>query len=181
MLGLVEPHMTGMGGDLFALVWSAADSRLYGLNASGRSGSGMTREVLLERGRERVPGRGAEAITVPGALSGWAALLDRFGSLSLKDALAPSIALAENGFPVSPIIAGDWLGAEDIWMDGQSEGARKARDSFVNTYLPDGRSPRAGQWFQNPELASTYRSISEEGIDVFYGGAIGQRGGGLGE
>ncbi len=175
MLGLVEPHMTGMGGDLFALVWSAADSRLYGLNASGRSGSGMTREVLLQRGRDRVPGLGAESITVPGALSGWAALLDRFGSISLTEALSPAIAVADDGFPVSPIIASDWLGAEDIWTGSSSDDVRSARESFVNTYLPGGRSPKAGDWFQNPELASTYRVVGENGIGVFYGGAIGQR------
>src|SRR5688572_31708631 len=88
VLAVVEPHMTGIGGDLFAMVWSARDKNLHGLNASGRSGSLMTRETLAARGRTRVS-QGIEAVTVPGALSGWVALLERFGTLSLAQALAP--------------------------------------------------------------------------------------------
>ncbi|HEV8612926.1 MAG TPA: gamma-glutamyltransferase, partial [Gemmatimonadales bacterium] len=94
VLNLVEPHMTGIGGDMFALFWSAKDKQLVALNASGHSGSLMTREELERRGHSSVPLYGAEPITVPGALSGWAALLERYGTLSLAQALAPAIRLA---------------------------------------------------------------------------------------
>lgn len=173
VLGLVEPHMTGMGGDMFALVWWSAQNELYGLNGSGRSGSRMTREELVARGRDRVPGRGPEAVTVPGAVAGWDALLQRFGTLSLAEALAPAIQLAEQGFPVSPIIANQWAGAEDLWL-GQDPHSQALRQSFAEVYLPDGQAPRAGQWFRNPDLASSYTAIATRGIEEFYGGSLGQ-------
>src|SRR5687767_13086509 len=109
VLAVVEPNMTGIGGDLFAMVWSAKDKTLHGLNASGRSGSLMTRETLVSRKRTRVS-QGIEAVTVPGSLSGWAALLEKYGTLTLAQALAPAIAIADAGFPVTPIIANGWAG-----------------------------------------------------------------------
>ncbi|HEV8149008.1 MAG TPA: gamma-glutamyltransferase, partial [Gemmatimonadales bacterium] len=167
VLNLVEPHMTGIGGDMFALFWSARDKKLVGLNASGRSGSLMTREELAKRGHPTVPLFGAEPITVPGALSGWAALLERYGTLSLAQALAPAIRLAEEGFPVSPVIAGQWAAAVDRLA--QDEGARA-------TFLIDGkRAPRAGEWFSNPDLAASFRLIAAEGPAVLYGGTLGRR------
>jgi len=166
VLNLVEPHMTGIGGDMFALLWSARERKLVSLNASGHSGSLMTREELLRRGRDRMPLFGAEPVTVPGALSGWAALLERYGTLSLAQALAPAIRLAEEGFPVSPIIAGQW--AEAVERLAQDEGARA-------TYLIDGkRSPHAGEWFRNPDLAASFRMIAEGGPKVLYGGPLGR-------
>lgn len=167
VLNVVEPHMTGMGGDVFALFWSAAEGRLVGLNASGRAGALMTREALLERGHEEMPGGGAEVVTVPGALSGWAALLERYGTITLADALEPAIRIAEDGFPVSPIIAGQW--ADQVDKLGEDEGARA-------TYLIDGgRAPRAGEWFRNPDLARTFRLIAEQGTGALYGGELGRR------
>jgi gamma-glutamyltranspeptidase/glutathione hydrolase len=167
VLNLVEPHMTGVGGDMFALFWSARERRLVALNASGRSGSLMTREELVRRGRDRVPLFGPEPITVPGALSGWAALLEQYGTLTLAQALAPAIRLAEEGFPVSPIIAGQW--AEVVERLARDEGAR-------NTFLLEGkRAPRAGEWFRNPDLAASFRMIAAGGPTVLYGGALGQR------
>lgn len=166
VLTVVEPHMTGLGGDMFAMVWSAAEGRLYGLNGSGRSGSGMTREALLEAGRERIPTRGVQAITVPGALSGWAALLERFGTISLAEAMAPAIRLAEGGFPVSPIIADDW--AAEAELLARDPGARA-------TFLPDGKPPAAGDWFRNPDYAATLRAIARSGPGELYGGALGRR------
>jgi len=167
VIALVEPHMTGIGGDMFALVWSAKEHRLVGLNASGRSGSGMTREALLARGRTEVPTDGAEPITVPGALSGWAALLERYGTITLAQALAPAIRLAEEGFPVSPIIARQW--GEEIERLKRDDGARA-------TFLIDGaRAPRAGEWFRNPDLARSFRAIAQNGPAELYGGALGQR------
>jgi gamma-glutamyltranspeptidase/glutathione hydrolase len=166
MLNLVEPHMTGLGGDLFALLWIEAEGRPVGLNASGRSGSLMTREALLAGGYEAVPIHGAEPITVPGALSGWAALLERYGTIALAEALEPTIRLAERGFPVSPIIAAQWAAEEEKLKS--DEGARA-------TYLVNGeRAPRAGEWFRNPDLASTLRKIAARGPAELYGGELGR-------
>jgi gamma-glutamyltranspeptidase/glutathione hydrolase len=165
VLSVVEPHMTGIGGDLFAIIWSAKDRKLYGLNASGRSGSLMTREELVKRGRRGIAG--VEAITVPGALSGWQTLLQRFGTLKLADALSPAIQYADQGFPVTPIIASDW-------EDGV---AKLKRDpGAAATYLLAGeRAPKAGEWFRNPDYAKTLRAIAAGGTNVFYKGEIGAR------
>jgi gamma-glutamyltranspeptidase/glutathione hydrolase len=166
VLNLVEPHMTGIGGDMFAILWSAREKRLVGLNASGRSGSLMTRAELVKRGRDRVPLFGPEPITVPGALSGWAALLEKYGTISLAEALAPAIRLAEEGFPVTPIIAGQW--AEETERLQRDPGAR-------TTLLVEGsRAPRPGEWFRNPDLARTFRRIAREGAGVLYGGGLGR-------
>lgn len=167
VLNLVEPHMTGIGGDLFALVWLANENRLIGLNASGRSGSRMTREAVLADGNDGVPVRGAKAITVPGALAGWAALLERYGTLSLAEALQPVIELAEDGFPVSPIIASQWAAQVEVL---------RADAGAAATFLIDGRrAPRSGEWFRNPDLAATFRSIARSGPGALYGGQLGRR------
>jgi gamma-glutamyltranspeptidase/glutathione hydrolase len=167
VLNLVEPHPPGVGGDLDALYGSAREQKLVAHNASGRSGSLRTREELLRRGHTTMPVFGAEPITVPGALSGWAALLERYGTLSLAEALAPAIRLAEAGFPVSPIIAGQW--SEAVELLARDEGARA-------TYLVNGtRAPTAGEWFRNPDLAASFQQIAREGPAVFYGGALGRK------
>jgi len=167
VLTVVEPYMTGIGGDLFAIVWSAEEATLSGLNASGRSGSRMTRDVLVRRGHERVPLFGAEPITVPGTISGWAALLERYGTISLADALAPAIRIAEEGFPVTPIIASDWAAEAERLRD--DVGAR-------STFLIDGeRGPAAGEWFRNPDFAGTLRDIARNGPAHLYGGALGRQ------
>lgn len=167
VLNLVEPHMTGLGGDMFALLWSAKDKKLVALNASGRAGAGMTREALVGRGRKEIPIDGAEPITVPGALSGWAELLRRYGTITLAQALEPAIQLAENGFPVSPIIASQW--AAEVERLKKDEGARAL-------FLIDGtRAPKPGEWFRNPDLASSLRAIAKGGPAVLYGGPLGQR------
>ncbi len=167
VLNVVEPHMTGIGGDMFAIVWVAREHRLVGLNASGRSGSLLTREELVRRGHRTMPQTGAETITVPGALSGWAALLERYGTITLADALAPAIGLAEEGFPLTPVIARDWA----------AEVAKLARDPGARaTFLVNGaRAPRAGEWFRNPEIAASFRTIAREGPAAFYGGELGRR------
>ncbi len=165
VLCLVEPHMTGIGGDVFAIYWSAAEERLTGLNASGRSGSLMTREALMERGLDRVPGSGLEAVTVPGAISGWAALLERFGTVTLEEALQPVIRLAAEGFPVSPIIARQWANQTRKLL--RDEGSR-------NTWLIAGeRAPQEGEIFRNPDLSATFRRLAAEGPEVMYGGKLG--------
>ena len=165
VLAVVEPHMTSMGGDLFAMVWSATDKNLYGLNASGRSGSLMTRETLAKRGRTEIS-QGVEAITVPGALSGWAALLEKHGTISLAQALGPAIRIADEGFPVSPIIADNW--AEEVELLERDPGA-------AATLLLDGsRAPRAGEWFRNADLAATLHDVAKNGARHLYGGPLGQ-------
>jgi gamma-glutamyltranspeptidase/glutathione hydrolase len=167
VLNVVEPHMTGMGGDVFALFWSAREERLRGLDASGRAGSLATPDTILALGLDDVPYRGAGAVTVPGALSGWAALLEEYGTLSLAQALAPAIDIAENGFPVSPIIATQWKGNVRILV--QDPGAR-------DTYLIGGeRAPEAGEWFRNPDIAASFRMVAREGPGALYGGALGAR------
>ncbi len=166
VLNVVEPHMTGMGGDMFAILWSADEQRLMGLDASGRAGSLISPEVLRERGFERMPGSGPEAITVPGALSGWAALLGRYGTLSLAEALAPAIRIAEEGFPVTPIIARQW----------RAQREKLSRDPGASaTYLIDGKGPAAGEWRTNRDLAATFRTVAVEGPGAFYGGELGRR------
>ncbi|MBN4080923.1 gamma-glutamyltransferase [Caldithrix abyssi] len=165
VLNVVEPYMTGLGGDMFAILWSAREERLVGINASGRSGSLMTREEILPHGG--LPPRGAKSITMPGALSGWAALLERHGTLTLAEALAPAIALAEEGFPVSDVIAAEWA----IFT-----GTLKRDPGARATFLFDGkRTPRVGEWFSNPDFAATLRTIAQEGPEVFYGGTMGRR------
>ena len=96
--------MTGVGGDMFVLMWSAKEKKLVALNASGRAGSLMTREELVKRGRTRIP-RGIETVTVPGALAGWDALLKKYGTMTLAQVLEPAIGYAENGFVVTPVIS----------------------------------------------------------------------------
>jgi len=164
VLNVTEPYMTGIGGDMFALAWVADEGRLVGLDASGRSGSKTSAEELRAAGEDQVPYRGPRSITVPGALSGWSALVSRYGSMSLAGVLQPAIRIAEEGFPVSPIIARDWQNTVDVLR--QDEGA-------AATFLIDDEAPRAGQWFRNPDLARTFRRIAEGGPQVLYGGALG--------
>ena len=167
VLNLTEPHMTGIGGDMFAILWSERKQRLVGMNSAGHAGSLMTREELIRRGHDAVPSSGPESVTVPGALAGWAALIDRFGKLTLAEVLQPAIRLAEEGFPVSPIIARDWSGSVE----------KLSRNSGATAiFLVEGRrAPKAGEWFRNPELASTFQQIADYGPSVFYEGALGRR------
>src|SRR5215467_5107878 len=163
VLAVVEPMMTGIGGDMFALAWSAKEKRLVALNASGRAGSLMTREELVKRGRTRIQ-RGAESVTVPGALGGWDALLKKYGTITLAQAVEPAIGYAENGFPVTPVIANDW----NQPILGRDEGAKA-------TFLIEGQPPKAGQWFHNPDLAASLRLVAKEGAATMYGGTLGQK------
>jgi gamma-glutamyltranspeptidase/glutathione hydrolase len=170
VLSVVEPMMTGIGGDMFAIVWSAKEKRLVALNASGRAGALMTRDELLRRGRTQITGRSAESITVPGALAGWQALLQRYGTITLAQALQPAIRYADQGFPVTPVISEDWDGAASVLA--RDEGARA---TFL---IEDGatwRAPRTGEWFRNPDYARTLREIASGGPKVFYGGSLGEQ------
>ncbi len=167
VLSVTEPMMTGIGGDVFAIVWLADEERLVGLNSSGRSGSLMTREILIERGHQSVPSTGPESVTVPGALSGWAELLKIHGTISLRAALRPAIAIARSGFPVSPRIARFWKEREeDLKQD------EVTRATFL---LKGGKAPAAGEWFANPDYAETLESIAAKGPEVFYKGELADR------
>jgi gamma-glutamyltranspeptidase/glutathione hydrolase len=165
VLSVTEPHMTGIGGDMFALVWLAREGKLVALNASGRAGSLMTRDALAARGFTSGTQQGVMSITVPGALAGWDRLVRTYGKRSLADALQPAIGYARDGFPVSPIIAATWA----------SQTAFLRRDSGATaTFLPGGRAPAAGETFRNPDYARTLETIAHDGIGAFYGGAIGE-------
>ena len=166
VLAVTEPHMTGIGGDMFAIVWLAKEQKLVALNASGRAGSLMTRETLQSRGFRPGSQQGIMSVTVPGALAGWDKLLRTYGKRTLAQALQPAIGYARDGFPVSPIIAAQWAN-ETKFLQRDSAAAA--------TFLPGGYAPKAGEWFRNPDLARTLQEISEKGIGTFYGGALGQR------
>jgi gamma-glutamyltranspeptidase / glutathione hydrolase len=166
VLSVTEPHMTGIGGDMFAIIWLAREQKLVALNASGRAGALMLRDTLAARGFRPGVQRGVMSVTVPGALAGWEMLVRTYGRHTLADALQPAIHYARDGFPVSPIIAGQWA--------AETEMLRKD-PAATATFLPGGRAPRAGEWFRNPDYASTLQSIATNGIGTFYGGALGQR------
>lgn len=165
-LGLMEPVSCGIGGDLFAIVWDAETQKLYGLNASGRSPYLLTIEEITGQGHTTIPYTGILPQTVPGCVDGWFELHERFGKLSMEEILAPAIRYADEGFPVTELIAYYWdRGGERL----------KDQPNFAATYLPRGRAPRPGEIFKNPHLASTYRKIAEGGRDVFYRGEVAER------
>jgi gamma-glutamyltranspeptidase/glutathione hydrolase len=166
VLSVTEPHMTGIGGDMFAIVWLARERKLVALNASGRAGSLMTRETLQARGFRPGSQQGAMSVTVPGALAGWERLVRTYGRHTLAQALQPAIAYARDGFPVSPIIAAQWADQTDFLQRDSAAAA---------TFLPGGHAPKAGEWFRNPDYARTLQAIADSGIGTFYGGSIGQR------
>ncbi|HEY7153941.1 MAG TPA: gamma-glutamyltransferase, partial [Gemmataceae bacterium] len=162
-LGLMEPMSCGIGGDLYALVWDAKTRKLYGLNASGRSPYKATRDFFTAKGLDTIPTSGPLSWSVPGCVDGWEELRKRFGTRTLAQLLEPSIRYAEDGFPVSEVIAGYWRA---------SQRKLAARPDAARTYLPDGRAPRAGDVFKNPNLAKTYRAIARGGRDAYYKGSI---------
>jgi len=166
VLAVTEPHMTGIGGDMFALIWLAKERKLVALNASGRAGSLMTRETLLARGFRAGSQQGAMSVTVPGALAGWDMLLRTYGRRSLAQVLQPAIHYARDGFPVTPIIAAQWAEQTELLRRDSAAAA---------TFLPGGRAPKAGEWFQNRDLARSFQRIADSGIGVFYGGSLGRR------
>jgi gamma-glutamyltranspeptidase/glutathione hydrolase len=166
VLSVTEPHMTGIGGDMFAIVWLAREQRLVALNASGRAGSRMTRATLQARGFRAGTQQGVMSVTVPGALAGWELLVRTHGRRTLAQALAPAIAYARDGFPVSPIIAAQWAVETDFLRRDSAAAA---------TFLPGGRAPAAGEWFRNPDYARTLQVVADSGIGTFYGGSLGRR------
>ena len=162
-LGLMEPTGCGIGGDLFAIVWDAEKQELTGLNASGRSGALMTLDYFRENNIDRIPSFGPLPVSVPGTVDGWFELHERYGRLSMEQVLSPAISYAENGFPVTELIAYYLRRSQDRFED---------YPGFRETYMPDGETPDKGDVFKNPDLAKTYRLIAEKGRDVFYRGEV---------
>jgi gamma-glutamyltranspeptidase/glutathione hydrolase len=169
-IGLMEPTGSGIGGDLFAIVWDAKTRKLSGLNASGRSPRSLSlaqlRAELQKLGVEQIPRHGPLPVTVPGCVDGWFELHARFGKLPMAELLQPAIGYAREGFPVTEIIAEGW--------------ERNARvlekwPGFAATFMPNGRAPVKGQVFRNPALAATLAAIAKGGRDAFYRGDIPKR------
>ena len=163
MLNVTEPMMTGVGGDAFMLVYWSKTKELKGLNASGRAPTALTLDYFAKKKITKMPQFGMESITVPGAFDGWVTLLEKYGTMKLADVLAPAIDTAENGFPVMEKTAEDW----------NSEVAKlKKNPAAAANYLVDGRAPRAGEIFRQPNLARTLRTLAAGGRDAFYKGQI---------
>jgi gamma-glutamyltranspeptidase/glutathione hydrolase len=162
-LGVIEPMMNGVGGDLFAIIYDAHTGKLYGLNASGWSPKAMTLEALKQKGLTNM--RPIDLVTVPGAVAGWDALQRRWGKLSLAQDLAPAIALAKHGVGVPETDAENWKTYGEAFA--KSPG-------FAPVFWPDGHAPKAGDLFRNPELAATYSRIAANGKDEFYRGQTAQ-------
>lgn len=162
-LGLMEPTGCGIGGDLYAIVWDSKTSKLHGLNASGRSPKSLKANVFAQKGLTSIPPYGPLPVSVPGAVDGWDQLHKKFGRLPLSALLEPAIKYAEQGFPVTELIA-FYLAA----------GARNLSkyEGFSEVYMPGGKPPAKGEIFRNPALASTYRQIATGGRDAFYKGDI---------
>lgn len=167
-LGLMEPTGSGIGGDLFAIVWDAKSQQLYGLNASGRSPKSLTytklKAELKAQNRENIPPYGLLPISVPGTVDGWFELHDRFGKMPMNKVLSPAISYAKNGFPVSELIAYYW--------DRSVPKLSVQPGSFKETFTINGEAPKKGQIFKNPELANTLSLIAKDGRDAFYRGEI---------
>ena len=164
VLAVVEPTMTGVGGDLFALVFDGKTRTLNGLNSSGRAGAHADADALTAGGLKALPLHGPLTVTVPGSVAGWAELLRRFGSVPLARALGPAIRYAREGFAVSEIVAAQW----------DAVAPRLAADpDAAAVLLPGGRAPAAAEVFRNPDLATTLEQIAAAGPGVVYGGPIG--------
>jgi gamma-glutamyltranspeptidase/glutathione hydrolase len=163
VLAVVEPTMTGIGGDLFAIVFDAKTKTLRGLNASGRSAYAATPEAFAARGLAAIPNDGVHSVTVPGVVDGWDALLSAYGTVPLSRLLVPAIDYAANGYAVSEIVSGQWK---------STAGKLAADPAAARTFLPHGRAPQPGEIFANPNLAATLRQIAADGRNAFYTGAI---------
>lgn len=166
MMGVLEPMMNGIGGDLFAIVYDAKANKLYGLNASGWAPKGLTIEFLEKQGLKTMPQSGVNSITVPGAVDGWQKLADKFGRKKLQEDLAPAIRVARDGFPVPEWDAAYWAAEVDLL---------RTDDAATNLYLPNDRPPKVGEIFKNPDLAASLTEIAQRGRDGFYKGELSKK------
>lgn len=165
LLGLVEPTGNGMGGDLFAIIWDAKTEKLYGLNASGRSPYDLTLDYFIENDYKKIPSHGPLPVSVPGAVDGWFEMHKKFGSMKMKDILQPAINYANNGFPVTELIAYYW----------SRSGSLARFSGFKETFMPNGKAPAKGEIFKNPRLAKTFEILAKDGRDAFYKGEIAEK------
>ncbi|MDX9724918.1 MAG: gamma-glutamyltransferase [Bacteroidales bacterium] len=163
VLGVVEPTGCGIGGDLFAIIWSAEKQKLYGLNASGRSPRSLKLEYFKDNGHEFIPSFGPLPVSVPGCVDGWFEMHEMFGRLTMREILQPAINYARIGFPVSEVIA--------YYLDRNTQ-SLKDFPNIKETYMPGGKSPAKGQIFKNPGLANTLDKIAKGGRNEFYRGSI---------
>jgi gamma-glutamyltranspeptidase / glutathione hydrolase len=163
VMGVVEPMMNGMGGDLFAIVYDAKRQKLYGLNASGWAPAKLSIEFLKSKGIVEMPHRGIHSVTVPGAVDGWSKLLSRFGTKRFSDVLSPAIHYAREGFPVPELDAAYWADPEDDL---------RADTNAVATFLINGHAPRLGEIFRNADLANSLELVAQGGSAAFYKGEI---------
>src|SRR6266481_2729769 len=166
MLGVVEPMMNGIGGDLFAMVYDAKANKLYGLNASGWAPKGLTIEFLQKQGLREMPQAGINSVTVPGVVDGWQKLAEKFGRKKLAEDLSAAIATARNGFPVPEMAAAYWAAKVDVL---------RSNEAASKLYLPDDRAPKAGEVFRNEDLAWSLQQIAEHGRDAYYKGEIARK------
>ena len=166
MMGVVEPMMNGIGGDLFAIVYDVKANKLYGLNASGWAPAGLTIEFLQKQGLRDMPQKGINSVTVPGAVDGWQKLAEKFGRKKLSEDLSAAIATARNGFPVPEMVAAYWTGDVDLL---------RSNEAASKLYLPGDRAPKAGEVFRNEDLAWSLQQIAEHGRDAYYKGEIARR------
>jgi gamma-glutamyltranspeptidase/glutathione hydrolase len=162
-VGVIEPMMDGIGGDLFAIIWDPKEKKMYALNASGWSAKAETIEAMKAKGLTAMGDTSIYAVTVPGAVAGWEALHAKFGKLPLAVDLAPAIALAKDGFPVTETDSDNWAQYGPQFKD---------RPAFASVFLPGGTYPRVGQIFRNPDLANSLGLIAKNGADAFYRGPI---------
>ncbi|NIR29751.1 MAG: gamma-glutamyltransferase [Gammaproteobacteria bacterium] len=165
-LCVTEPQSTGIGGDCFMLYHDAATGRPYGLNGSGRSPAQASAAAIRERGHTQMPEYGILSVTVPGAVHAWHTALARFGSMSLREVLAPAIACAEEGYAVTEVVARGWK-LNEAFLAGAPDTAR--------ALLADGRAPQAGTRHRQPRLARSLKRIAEGGPEVFYQGEIAEQ------
>ena len=166
VMGVVEPMMNGIGGDLFAIVYDAKANKLYGLNASGWAPKGLTIEFLQKQGMKEMPKSGVHTIDVPGAVEGWQKLADKFGRKKLSEDLASAIRIARDGFPVPELDAAYWAESQDKLRENE-EAAR--------VYLPKDHAPKTGEVFANADLAASLGAIAKDGRDAFYKGEIAKK------
>ncbi len=163
-LNATEPYSTGLGGDAFALFYKADEQKVYALNGSGRSGSKLTLQRLIDEGfKDQTPPRHAYNVTVPGACAAWCDLVERFGKLSMAGILSPAIKLADEGFPVAPLTS-------YYWQESARDVLSKAMNGQELTI--DGRGPDTGEVFHNPGLARTLQIIADRGKESFYQGEV---------
>lgn len=163
VLGVVEPEMNGIGGDIFAIVYDAKTNKLYGLNGSGHSPYSLTLDEFKKRGLEYVPANGPLSVSVPGCVDGWFALNKRFGKLAMQQILQPAISYAKEGFPLADEAAYYWYVIQKKYS---------IYASTMKTYMPTGKQPQKGDIFRNPDLANTLQKIADGGRDAFYKGDI---------